>query len=247
MYSKKNASFQYYLDKYYVVAYIEFMFSKARQKRWCTFMARTAEQNKKIRDAKRELILTTALDLFSLKGYYSTRISDIAESAGIAQGLLYYYYPSKEAIYVDLVDDALERINDTARFVRDMDKPYGYRILYALKVLFKTIETSYRFRQTCRMISQATYQADISEDAQEQLDKKRDVSYRIMAEIFRKGQLEGSVVDAEPLELAILFWTSVNGLAIYYASRDIAMTLPDYRLVAPMFLLHNALEEYAIE
>ena len=102
-------------------------------------MARTAEQNKKIRDAKRELILSTALDLFSLKGYYSTRISDIAESAGIAQGLLYYYYPSKEAIYVDLVEDALERINETARFVRDMDKPYGYRILYALRVLFKTI------------------------------------------------------------------------------------------------------------
>ena len=68
-----------------------------------------------------------------------------------------------------------------------------------------------------------------------------------MAEIFRKGQLEGSVVDADPMELAILFWTSVNGLAIYYASRDIAMTLPDYRLVAPMFLLHSAMQEYALD
>lgn len=210
-------------------------------------MARTAEQNKKLRDAKRELILTTALDLFSLKGYYATRICDIAESAGIAQGLLYYYYPSKEAIYVDLVDDALERINETARFVRDMDKPYGFRILYALKVLLKTIQQSYRFRQTCRMISQATYQADISEEAQAQLDKKRDVPYRIMAEIFRKGQLEGSVVDADPMELAILFWTSVNGLAIYYASREIAMKLPDYRLLAAMFLKPQALQEYALE
>lgn len=199
-------------------------------------MARTAEQNKRIRDAKRELILTQALDLFSSKGYYSARIQDIAQSAGIAQGLLYYYYPSKEAIYIDLVDDALERVNETARFVRDMDKPYGYRIMYALKVLFKTIETSDRFRQTCRMIAQSAYQADISPEAESQLDKKRDVSYRIMAEIFRKGQIEGSVVDGDPMELSILFWTSVNGLAIYYATRDIAQLLPNYRLVAPMFL-----------
>lgn len=202
-------------------------------------VARTAAQNKRIRDAKRELILTTALNQFSLNGYYSTRIQDIAEAADISQGLLYYYYPSKEAIYVDLVDDSLERINETARYVREMARPFGEKIMYALRILFKTIESSYRFRQTCRMIAQAAYQADISDDAKAQLDKKRDISYRIMSEIFRKGQVEGSVVDGDPMELSILFWTSVNGLAIYYATRDIASNLPDYRLVAPMFLKHR--------
>ncbi|MEL4105359.1 TetR family transcriptional regulator [Oscillospiraceae bacterium CM] len=199
-------------------------------------MARTKEQNKRIRDAKRELILTEALNQFSQKGYAATRIQDIAETAVISQGLLYYYYPSKEAIYVDLVNDALERINETARYVRDMSRPYGEKIMYALKILFKTIETSYRFRQTCRMIAQATYQADISAEAQAALNKKRDICYRIMAEIFKKGQEENSIVEGDPMELSILFWTSVNGLAIYYATRDIAANLPDYRLVAPMFL-----------
>ena len=134
------------------------------------------------------------------------------------------------------MEDALERINDTARFVREMNKTNGEKVMYALRILFKTIETSPRFRQTCRMIAQATYQAEISADAQSQLDKKRDVAYRIIAEIFRRGQLEGSVVDGDPMELAILFWTSVHGLSIYYATRDIAANLPDYRLVAPMFL-----------
>lgn len=201
-------------------------------------MAKTVAQNKRIRDAKRELILLEALNLFSRKGFYSTRIQDIAEAANISQGLLYYYYPSKEAVYIDLVDDSLERINDTARYVRDMNKSSGEKVMYALQILFKTIESSPRFRQTCRMIAQATYQADISPEAQSQLDKKRDVAYRIMAEIFRKGQMEGSIVDGDPMQLSILFWTSVNGLSIYYATRDIASNLPDYRLVAPMFLMH---------
>jgi AcrR family transcriptional regulator len=199
-------------------------------------VAITAAQNKRIRDAKRELILTTALNQFSLKGYYSTRIQDIAEAADISQGLMYYYYPSKEAVYIDLVDDSLERINETARYVREMARSYGEKIVYALKILFKTIESSYRFRQTSRMIAQAAYQADISEESKAHLDKKRDIAYRIMAEIFRKGQVEGSVVDGDPMELSILFWTSVNGLSIYYATRDIATHLPHYKLVAPMFL-----------
>lgn len=199
-------------------------------------MARTAAQNKKIRDAKKELIITEALNQFSLKGYYSTRIQDIAEAANISQGLLYYYYPSKEAVYIDLVGDALDRINDTARYVRDMSKPSGEKIMSALRILFKTIEASPRFRQTCRLIAQATYQEDISAEAQAQLDKKRDIAYRIMAEIFRAGQMEQVVPKGDTMELSILFWTSVNGLSIYYATRDIAVNLPDYRLVAPMFL-----------
>ncbi len=225
------------LDNYRRLAYIELKFKRTNNWDGDDAMARTAAQNKRIRDAKRELILTQALNQFSSKGYFSTRIQDIAEAASISQGLLYYYYPSKEAVYIDLVSDALERINDTARFVRDMQKPNGEKIMNALQILFKTIESSARFRQTCRMIAQATYQADISEEAQAQLDKKRDVAYRIMAEIFRKGQMEGSVVDGDPMELSILFWTSINGLAIYYATRDIAANLPDYKLVAPMFLV----------
>ena len=50
-----------------------------------------------------------AAALFAERGLGATKITDIAEAAGISQGLLYHYYPSKEAIYVELIRAALVR------------------------------------------------------------------------------------------------------------------------------------------
>jgi len=199
-------------------------------------MARTEEQNEQIRDARKEKIRIEALHQFSKKGLCATRIQDIAQGAGMSQGLLYHYYPSKDAIYLDMINDALEKTNQAAISVRDMEVSAKEKILFSLQELFKTIEQSDRFRQTCRLIAQATNSAELPEDAQDLIIKKREVPYRIMAEVFQQGQKEGSVVEGDPDQLATLYWTSVNGLSIYYATLKEIDSIPDYKLLAVMFL-----------
>jgi AcrR family transcriptional regulator len=61
-------------------------------------MPRTKKQNKEIRQEKRELILDTALEVFATHGYHGSSISTIAKHAGIAKGLLYNYFESKEQL-----------------------------------------------------------------------------------------------------------------------------------------------------
>lgn len=199
-------------------------------------MARTDEQNEQIREARKEKIRVEALHQFSRKGLCATRIQDIAEGAGMSQGLLYHYYPSKEAIYLDMINEALEKTNQAATYVRDMEATVKEKILFSLQELFKTIEQSDRFRQTCRLIAQATNSAELPEEAQEAIIKKREIPYRIMAEVFRQGQKEGSVVEGDPDKLSTLFWASVNGLSIYYATLRNVYSVPDYKLLAAMFL-----------
>ena len=59
-------------------------------------------------EVRRQEILDTALRLFGEKGYEKTSISDIAKAIGVAQGLCYRYFPSKEALF----DSALEQYAD---------------------------------------------------------------------------------------------------------------------------------------
>jgi len=73
---------------------------------------RTEKQLQKIRDEKRELILQTALELFADKGYYATSISNIANKAGISQGLLYSYFKSKEDLLHVLFDNYLKLMSN---------------------------------------------------------------------------------------------------------------------------------------
>jgi AcrR family transcriptional regulator len=47
---------------------------------------------------KRELILRAAVRVFADKGYHACRVGDIAAEAGVAHGLLYHYFRSKEDV-----------------------------------------------------------------------------------------------------------------------------------------------------
>ena len=62
----------------------------------------------------RSTILETALQIFRTRGFDQTKMRDIAQSAGLALGAAYYYFPSKEAIvqaYYDSVHDQhVERV-----------------------------------------------------------------------------------------------------------------------------------------
>ncbi|KAF0217884.1 MAG: TetR family transcriptional [Geobacteraceae bacterium] len=53
--------------------------------------------------AVRERLLTAALELFNTKGYASTSVREIVAAAGVTKPVLYYYFGSKEGIYLELM------------------------------------------------------------------------------------------------------------------------------------------------
>jgi AcrR family transcriptional regulator len=49
-------------------------------------------------EEKRRLILDAAVRVFAHKGFHTSRVGDIAEEAGVAHGLLYHYFSSKDQV-----------------------------------------------------------------------------------------------------------------------------------------------------
>jgi TetR/AcrR family fatty acid metabolism transcriptional regulator len=47
---------------------------------------------------RRRLILDAAVRVFARKGFHTCRVGEIAEEAGVSHGLLYHYFPSKDAV-----------------------------------------------------------------------------------------------------------------------------------------------------
>ncbi len=203
-------------------------------------MARNKQQNQQIREERKEQILQAALHQFSTKGLFATRISDIAETAGIAQGLMYHYYKSKEEIYVELIADALDKMNSAVFWLKDLPLPPHEKIRMAIEQMINTIESSEKFNQTCRLIAHASNSTAIPEKARQLIESKRDIPYQEIANIMAQGQEEGTIIKtADPHELAILFWTSLNGMAIYRATRTEPERLPRAQILINMFLEEN--------
>jgi AcrR family transcriptional regulator len=59
------------------------------------------------REAKRQVILDAALDVFAERGFANARLEDVAARAGVAKGTVYLYVSSKEALFEELVRTAI--------------------------------------------------------------------------------------------------------------------------------------------
>jgi TetR/AcrR family fatty acid metabolism transcriptional regulator len=54
---------------------------------------------------KRRQILDAAIRVFARQGFHSTRVSDIADEAGVAYGLVYHYFRSKDEVLNELFNE----------------------------------------------------------------------------------------------------------------------------------------------
>ncbi len=53
-------------------------------------------------ERSKQLLLEKAMELFSMKGYHETKISDIVKAANVTQPTFYLYFESKDSLYNDL-------------------------------------------------------------------------------------------------------------------------------------------------
>lgn len=70
--------------------------------------SRTGVASRAVVTDKREAILRAAVKVFAQKGYFSSKVSDIASEAGIADGTVYLYFKSKDEILHSVFDQAMK-------------------------------------------------------------------------------------------------------------------------------------------
>jgi TetR/AcrR family transcriptional regulator, cholesterol catabolism regulator len=71
---------------------------------------------------RRELILSTAAELFARRGLHATTVRQIGDAVGLFSGSLYYYFPSKDAILDELLSRYLGAIRSRYATVLAGDK-----------------------------------------------------------------------------------------------------------------------------
>ncbi len=73
--------------------------------------------------ARREAILTAALDEFSARGFAATRLDDVAQRAGVAKGTIYLYFRDKESLFQELIRTMLTPLVGTIEALGKADLP----------------------------------------------------------------------------------------------------------------------------
>ena len=75
----------------------------------------------KTKEERRNEIIETAGKLFEEKGYEQTQVQDIVNEIGVAKGLFYYYFKSKDEVMEELADRYADTIIDAVNKLIDKD------------------------------------------------------------------------------------------------------------------------------
>jgi AcrR family transcriptional regulator len=77
----------------------------------------------------RSHILQTAAQLFSKTGYDATGVAEICETAGVSKGSFYHHFPSKQSVFMELLNSYLNGIDSGFKLMRQEDKNVPQTIL----------------------------------------------------------------------------------------------------------------------
>jgi len=84
----------------------------------------SAQSTRSVVVDKHEAILRAAIKVFAGKGYFNSKVSDIAGEAGIADGTVYLYFKSKDEILHSIFDRAMgEFIAEGRREIANIADP----------------------------------------------------------------------------------------------------------------------------
>ena len=100
-------------------------------------MAALADKSSAVEDKRRQL-LDAAVRVFARKGFHASRVGDIAEEAGVAHGLLYHYFKSKDEVLQAVFHENWSLLVARIESVEETDEPAADQLRHISAIVLRT-------------------------------------------------------------------------------------------------------------
>jgi AcrR family transcriptional regulator len=188
--------------------------------------------------ARKQEIIRTSEALFSDQGYAQTRMSDIADAAGVTKGLLYWYFESKEALVAEVLVDIREQLREAQRrAVEPVEEPLA-------KVYVGTVASVRFVLEHARL-----FQVNIpgSSDLWEVYGASAVVHAADTAAALLDGQQRGSIrVDDTPHALAVGNAGIVNEYCLAHSVGRLGGTVDDVAHQAARYVVRGLASDSSV-
>lgn len=154
-------------------------------------------------EERRRQILDAAVRVFARSGYHGSRVGDIAEEAGVAHGLLYHYFSSKEEVLQTVFRENWGQLIERFRVVEASEEPAGEKLEGIAKILLRT------WRNDPDLVTVMVREVARSQQLQRQVEEVRE-AFAIVQRVIEEGQAAG---DFRPdLDARLASWVVYGGL-----------------------------------
>jgi len=171
-------------------------------------------------------ILDAARRVFARKGLGAT-ISDIAEEAGVSQGLAYRYFSSKEAIFHTILRELMK-----SGEVRKWAEASGGPRERLERFLSETIRLRREHPEFYQFLFQALSEETLPKDIRQMISDQGQEIRRALKRLIVEGQAKGEVAAGDPVQLVDVILACLEGLSMRIAYPGPRETkIPDSRII----------------
>ncbi|MDD9267157.1 TetR/AcrR family transcriptional regulator [Paenibacillus sp. GCM10023248] len=193
------------------------------------------EQLHQIRDERREQIKAAAIQVFARKGILNAKMSMIAETAGISNGLLYHYYKSKDELFLSLVQEAMLETEAAMRGIHEMPGTPIEKIRALTADILDESGAPYFM-----LIHQARTSDGVPDKVKLLLEAySMDTFIDQLLPLFLEGQQAGELTEGDPRELIACYLSVLSGIMVINSNgiEDYRIPRADMlmRLIAPQY------------
>jgi TetR/AcrR family fatty acid metabolism transcriptional regulator len=137
---------------------------------------------------RRREILDAAVRVFARKGFHAARVGDIAAEAGVAHGLLYHYFASKEELLETVFREAWSELLEAMRTAAETGEPAAEQLRKVCAILLRT------WRHSPELVTVLVREIARSGELQKRIEDVRE-AFRVIERIVARGQSDGEFRD----------------------------------------------------
>jgi TetR/AcrR family transcriptional regulator, fatty acid metabolism regulator protein len=152
---------------------------------------------------KRALLLEAAVRVFARKGFHSARVRDVAEEAGVAYGLVYHYFRSKDELLETIFRESWGRLVTVLESLAGSDKPAPERLRLVGAAILRT------WRDDPDLVTVLVREIGRSPQLQERIGELRAV-FAIIRRVVDDGQASGEL--RRELDPQLATWIFYGGI-----------------------------------
>ncbi len=151
----------------------------------------------------RRRILVAAVRVFARRGFHTSRVGDIAEEAGVAHGLLYHYFSSKDEVLETVFRENWSELLERFARVESSDEPADEKLLGLVKILLRT------WKNDPDLVTVMVREVGRSAHLASQVD---DIGrgFDVIRRVIEQGQADG--VFRPELDARLASWVVYGGL-----------------------------------
>ncbi len=155
---------------------------------------------------KRRVLLDAAVRVFARKGYHAARVGDIAEEAGVAYGLLYHYFKSKEDVLRSVFRETWRALIATIQSVEEGDDSPREQLRKVAEILLRS------WKRDPDLVRVLVLEVTRSQHLAEEMDEIAE-SFAAIQQIVERGQADGSIrPDLDARLASYVFYGAIDEL-----------------------------------